>query len=127
MTYLQRINFHPTMADLRESDQRYLTNHFDAYGAEMVINGQQIQWDIIEEVEIVLAPRAAGPAGWLVKKLFLSNEDRYHIGIYFGHQEAIMPNIPLDIAKYIVQNIAYYAPNRIRYNGPEDLVPITEI
>jgi len=127
MTYLQRINYRPTMADLREADQRFLTNHFDAYGAEAVINGQQIAWDEIEEVEVVLAPRAAGPAGWLGKTFFLNDEDRFHIGVYFGRQEAIMPNVPLDVAKYVVENIAYYASKRVRYKGPEDLVPITEI
>lgn len=127
MTYLQRINYRPTMANMNKTDERFLTNHFDAYGEEMVMSGEPIRWDIIEEVEVVVAPRASGAAGWIVKRFFLNNEVRYHVGVYFGHREAVMPNITWDVAKYIVESIAYYAPKRVRYSGPDNLVPITEI
>jgi hypothetical protein len=127
MTYLQRIDFRPSMAELRQSDQDFLNRHFDAYGAELVIDNHAIRWEHIDEVEVVVAPRIAGPAGWIVKMLFLKGETRYHLGIYFGSKEAVLPNITWDMARYVLQSIAYYASQQITYKGPEDLVPLTEI
>ena len=127
MTYLQRINYQPSIHELSEDDQRHLRDHFDAYGAEMVMEGQPVPWKIIEEVEVVIAPHATGLAGWIVKNVFQGGETRYHVGVYFGRHEAVLPNITWDQAKYVVQTIAYYAPQPIKYTGPEDLVPLTEI
>lgn len=127
MTYLQRINHRPSLENVSPSEERFLTEHFEAYGAEMVFDGQAVHWEHIEEVEVVVAPRIAGPAGWLVKYLFLRGEDRYHLGVYYGARELVLPNITWDTARYVLQNIAFYAPNPISYKGPEDLVDLTEI
>lgn len=127
MPYLQRIDYRPSMEDLRPFEQQFIQTHVDAYGAEIVIEGQAIRWEHIDEVEIAVAPRVAGPAGWLVKKLFLGDETRYHLGIYFGSREAVLPNITWDTARYVLQQIAYYAPQPIQYTGPEDLVALTEV
>lgn len=127
MTYLARINYRPNTANMTPTDEKFLTNRFDAYGAEMIFSGEPIAWNLIDEVEVVVAPRASGAAGWLVKRFFLNNETRYHIGVYFGNREAVMPNITWDVAKYIVESIAFYAPQQIRYSGPEGLARISEI
>ena len=127
MTYLQRIDYRPTTDHLTAEEQEFLREHFMAYGAEMVVDGQPVQWEHIQEVEVVPAPRAAGPAGWLVKKLFLHGQDRYHVGVYFGAMEAVLPNITWDTARYVVETVAYYAPQPVVYKGPENLVRLTEI
>ncbi len=127
MTYLQRINYRPNMDQLPLADQAQLRTFFDAYGAEMLVYDEAVPWRFIEEVEVVPAPRAAGPAGWLVKKLFLSSIERYHVGVYFGPREAILPNITWEQAKYVVETIAYFAPQSIKFTGPDDLVRLTEI
>jgi hypothetical protein len=126
MTTLQRINYHPNMDDLSDAEKQYLAGHFDAYGAELVGNGQALPWQFIEEVEVAKAARAAGAAGWLVKNLVMSG-DRYHVGVYFGRQELVFSNVTWKVAQYIVKNIAFYAPQSVAYKGPEDLVPLTEI
>lgn len=126
MTYLQRINYHPNTDQMTDAEKRYLTDHFDAYGAELVAHGQALPWQLIEEVEVAKAARAAGPAGWLVKNLVVGGE-RYHVGIYYGNQEIVFSNVTWNVAQYIVRNIAYFAPQMIRYTGPEDLVALTEI
>ncbi len=126
MTYIQRINHRPVSTMTPEEEQQ-LANHFDAYGSEAVIYGQVIPWHVIEEVEVVVAPHAAGLAGWLVKTLMKASGERYHVGLYFGAQEAVLPNITWEQARYVVSHIAYYAPNRVQYTGPEDLVALTEI
>lgn len=127
MTFLQRINYRPTTEKLAEADANFVVNRFDAYGAEMVLDGQVVPWHVIEEVEVVVAPHAAGLAGWIVKNVLLRGEERYHVGVYFGRQEAILPNVTWDVARYVVENIAYYAGQKIKFTGPEDLVPLTEI
>jgi len=127
MTHLQRIDYRPTAEGLRHDEERFLQEHFEAYGAEMLVSGDVVRWEHIDEVEVVPAPRIAGLAGWLVKLLFLKNEQRYHLGIYYGAREAILPNITWNTAQYVLLNVAYYAPNPIEYKGPEDLVPIAEI
>lgn len=127
MTYLQRIDYHPSTANLSPEDEHYIREHVVTYGSEIVVDGRVVRWEHIEEVEMVVAPRAAGLGGWIVKRFFLHNETRYHIGIYFGSQEAILPNITWDVARYVLEAIAYYAPNPVRYTGPEDLVRLTEI
>ena len=127
MLYLQRIDSRPTMAGLKDNEQEFLQLHVDAYGAELVVDDQVIRWDHLDKVEVAIAPRAAGPAGWMVKWLFLRGETRYHLGVYFGSQEAVLPNITWDVARYVLQTIAYYASKPIVYKGPEALVPTTEV
>lgn len=127
MTYLQRIDYRPSAANLNEKEEAFLNQHMQVYGAELVIDNDAVRWEYIEEVEIVPAPRAAGPAGWLVKWLFLNNEQRYHIGIYYGSRELVLPNITLNLARHVAETIAFYAPNPVAYKGPDDLVLLSEI
>lgn len=126
MAYLQRINYRPNTDPLNDQEKHYLQQRFDAYGAEIVINGEAIAWQYIEEVEVAVAARATGFSGWLVKRLVMGG-DRYHVAVYSGNHEAVLTNVTLNVARYIVQNIAYYAAQPVRYTGPEDLTPLTEI
>jgi hypothetical protein len=127
MPYLQRINYQPSAANLTPDEERHLINHFDAYGSEMVIEGQVVPWRVVEAVEVVVAPHISGPAGWIVKYIFQRGKERYHVGVYFGAQEAILPNVTWDVARFVVETIAFYCPNPVAYEGPEELVPLTEI
>ena len=127
MPYLQRLDSRPTMAGLTDDEQVYLQTHVDAYGAELVVDGQVIRWEHLNKVEVAVAPHAAGPTGWLLRRLFSQNKTRYHLGVYFGSQEAVLPNITWDVARYVLETIAYYASQPIVYEGPEDLVPLTEV
>jgi hypothetical protein len=120
MAYLQRINYRPNMDHLTEDEKRYLEQHFDAYGSEIVVHGEAIPWQVIEEVEVAVAARSAGLAGWLVKNVVMGGE-RYHLGIYYGNAEAVFTNITLNTAEYILKHIAYYAPQAVRFTGPENL------
>ena len=79
----------------------------------------------IDEVEVAKAARERGPAGWFVKKVIYAG-DRYHVGVYFGQDELVLTNVTLEAANFVVQTIAYYANNAIRYTGPEGIVPVTE-
>jgi len=115
------------MENLTDDEERNLSRHFDAYGAEMIVDGQAVRWEKIDEVEVVVAPHVSGPAGWFVKKVVLKNQERYHVGIYYGASEAVLPNVTWDMARHVVESIAYYASQRIVYKGPEDLVKLTEI
>ncbi|MCU0497292.1 MAG: hypothetical protein MUF87_08080 [Anaerolineae bacterium] len=126
MTYLQRINYRPSTDGFSDKELQYLQQHFDAYGAELLADGQPVRWEWIEEVEVVKAARPVGPTGWIVKNLVMGGE-RYHVGVYYGSQEAIFANATLRVAQYIVKTIAYYAAQRIHYKGPDDLTPLTEI
>ena len=127
MTYLQRIDYRPSAASLTPEEERHVREHFMAYGAELSLDGESVRWENIEAVEVVLAPRAHGLSGWIVKRFFLGNLQRYHVGIYFGSQEVVFPNVTWNVARFVVENIAFYAPNPILYEGPEDLARLTEI
>lgn len=122
-TFLQRIKNRPNLETLSAAENHYVRELFDPGSREVVVNGEAIGWTEIDEVEVVVSPRSAGPAGWLVR-YFVHGEDRYHVGIYFGRNEAILPNITLAVAKYVVQCIAFYAPLPVRYKGPEGLSPV---
>lgn len=111
------------MDTLTPAERDYIQQHFDPYANEVVINRDTIGWDTIEEVEVAEAARSTGPAGWLVKYLFMGGS-RYHVGVYFGREEAVLTNMTLNCARYIVQMIAFYAPKRVLYNGPEDICPL---
>jgi hypothetical protein len=123
MMYLQRIKARPSPDDLTPGEARFVHNTFDPYAGEVLVDGQAVAWDELEEIEVVTAPRASGPAGWIVRHLVHGNE-RYHVGLYFGRQEAIVPNVTLDVARYIVQCVAFFAPLPVRYTGPDGLSPL---
>ena len=125
MANLARIEQRPSMEGLSEEDRRTLDKRFDANAWEINIEGHRAEWGVIDEVEIAKAARERGPAGWFVKNIIYAGE-RYHVGIYFGSQELVLTNVTLEAAKFVVQTIAYYANNVIRYKGPDDLVPVTE-
>jgi hypothetical protein len=127
MTYLQRIDYRPSLENLPPKEEKLVREHFSAYGAELLLDGIGVRWEHIDEVEVAIAPRMDGPAGWIVKRLFLGNSQRYHVGIYFGSQELVFPNVTWNIARFVVENVAFYAPQPIRYVGPENLVRLTEI
>lgn len=123
MILLQRIKARPSLEDLSPGEARFVQMHFDPYAGEVLLDGEAIGWDEISAVEVVNAPRSAGPAGWLVRHLVHGNE-RYHVGIYFGRQEAVLPNVTLNVARYVVQCVAYFAPLPVRYKGPTGLSPL---
>lgn len=124
MVYLQRLKVRPSLDDLTAAEARAMQERFDPYAGEVIVNGQAIPWNWIEEVEVAKSARAAGPAGWLVRHL-VHGDERYHVGLYFGQMEAVLTNISLNAARYVVQTIAYYAPAPVKYSGPEGLTPVT--
>jgi hypothetical protein len=125
MVYLERPKAPPRLEDLGEQERRALEYKFDAHPAELTVHGQAIPWNHIEEVEIARAARQKTLAGWFVRNIVYA-EERYHVGIYYGSQEAILPNLPLKAAQFAVQSIAYYMQAPIRYTGAEGLVPVVE-
>jgi hypothetical protein len=124
MTYLQRSTARPIRTDLPPAVVDVLRDHFEAYGLEVIVNGEAFHWDDISGVEVAKAARAIGPAGWLVRHV-VHGEERYHVGIYAGDREQIIANIPLEAARAILSAVAYYAPRSIPYTGPADVVPLT--
>lgn len=126
MTYLQRINYLPNKDALSPREIEQLDRHFDAYGAEVVVNGEPVRWGEIDEVEVAVAARSRGPAGWLVKHMVMGG-DKYHVAFYAGRSEFVLTNISLNMVRYVVLTAAYYAPGPLRYTGPEDIAPLTEI
>lgn len=125
MAYLQRLNVPPSLDDLTEAEARTIQEQFDPYAGEVIVNGQTIPWDWINEVEVVKSARAAGPAGWIVRHV-VHGDERYHVGLYYGQMEAVLSNISLNLARYVVQTIAYYAPSPVIYTGPRGLTPVSE-
>ncbi len=125
MLYLQRSPNRPNPDVLSPEDSRYLQEHFNVYGGNLTVQGQPVEWSAIEEIEVVVAPHIAGPAGWFVRKVVV-REERYHVGLYSGRDEIVLPNLTLAVAKYIVGCIAHFAPLPVRYSGLPDFVPTTE-
>ena len=125
MTILARIEQRPTPDTLTDKEKQMISKRFDANAYEVNIDGQRVEYGKIDEVEVAKAAREGGPSGWFVKKAVFGGE-RYHIGIYFGAKEAVLTNITLPIASYVVQTIAYYANKSIRYTGIEGIAPVTE-
>jgi len=120
--YLQRLKVRPDADTLSASDRSHLNERFDPYAGEVVINGEPVNWRSIEEVEVARAARAHGPAGWFVKQMY--GDERYHVGVYYGAYEAVLTNLTLKSAEYVVRTIAFYAPQSIRYSGIEGLSPV---
>lgn len=125
MNYLERPKAPPRLDDLADNERRALDHKFDAHPAELTVHGQSIPWNRIDEVEIAKAARQRTLAGWFVRNIVYA-EERYHVGIYFGSEEAILPNLPLKAAQFVVQSIAYYMQSPIRYAGVEGLVPVVK-
>ena len=75
---------------------------------------------------MVVAPHIAGPAGWFVRRVVI-REERYHVGLYSGRDEIVLPNLTLTVAQYIVACIAHFAPLPVRYSGILDFAPTTEV
>jgi hypothetical protein len=125
MVYLQRIKARPDIDALTPGEARFIRSTFDPYAGEVLVDGQSLTWDEIEEIEVAMAARVDGPAGWIVRHLVHGNE-RYHVGLYSGRREAIVPNVTLNVARYIVQCVAFYAPLPVRYTGPDGLSPTVD-
>lgn len=122
--YLMRLKVRPDENKLTDAERNHLRQHFDPYAGEVVINGETIDWRTIDEVEVAKAARTRGPSGWFVKGIY--GGDRYHVGVYYGAYEAVLLNVTLNSAEYVVRMIAYYAPQRIRYSGVEGLSPLEQ-
>ncbi len=120
------------MAFLKRSDVKpnapaeSIGKQFDANEYELNIKGGRIEWDAIDEVEVAKAARINSPAGWFVKKIMYSGGERYHVGVFFGKGELVITNITEEQARYIVETVAYYAKQPIRYTGIEGFVPTVE-
>ena len=125
MPYLQRSPSRPNPDLLSETDSRFVQEHFNIYGGNLTVQGQPVEWSAIEEIEVVVAPHISGPAGWFVRKMVV-REDRYHVGLYSGTDELILPNLTLAVAKYVVGSIAHFATLPIRYSGLPDFAATTE-
>ena len=123
--YLRRLKARPSPDDLPPAEARLAQHRFDPYAGEVLVDGQSVGWNEIEEVEVALSRRAAGPAGWLVRYL-VHGDDRYHVGLYFGREEAILTNVTLAVARYVVECVAYFAPQPVRYSGPDNLAQVIE-
>lgn len=122
MAYLKRLDGLPTPPDgMKELDKR-----FDANAYEVNIEGGRIEWGVIDEVEVAKAARVNSPAGWFVKKVMYGGGDRYHVGVFFGKGELVLTNITLEQARFVVDTIAYYATQPIRYTGIEGVVETVE-
>jgi hypothetical protein len=111
---------------LSPGDLSALQSHFEVTNYEVVVDGQGIDWSKIDEIEVVAAARQRSPAGWIVRNLIFGGSDRYHVGIYSGRNELVLTNLTLEAARYVVQMIAYYARERIKYNGPDGLTATIE-
>lgn len=126
MFYMVPASTPPKEDQLTSDDVSFLQNHMDVTNYEILVDGQGIAWDKIDELEVAVAARQKSPAGWLVKNVIYGGQERYHVGIYSGRTEAVLPNLSLQAAKYVVQTIAYHARTSIRYTGPEGITPISE-
>ena len=125
MFYLQRSPTRPNPDALSPDDSRTIQEYFKVYGGNLTVQGQPVDWSAIEAIEVVVAPHIAGPAGWFVRKIVI-REDRYHVGLYSGHDEVVLPNLTLAVAQYVVACIAHFAPLPVRYSGLPNFAPTTE-
>jgi hypothetical protein len=124
-TYLKRGQPRPNPDVLNETDTRFLQEHFNIYGGSLTIDGQPVDWSAIDAIEVVVAPHISGAAGWFVRNVVV-REERYHIGLYSGHDEIILPNLTLAVAKYVVAAIAHFASHPVRYSGLPDFTITTD-
>ena len=125
MRYLQRSPNRPNPDVLSAEESQLVQEQFNIYGGNLTVQGQPVDWSAIEEIEVAVAPHISGPAGWFVRHVIV-REERYHIGLYSGHDEIVLPNLPLAVARYIVACVAHFAPNPVRYSGLADFAPTVE-
>lgn len=125
MPIMLRMQNRPKLSELTETEQRYLEAHFNANQTELQIDGEFIELHRIDSVEVAAAARS-GASGWLVGRVLFGGQARYHVGIFSGRHEAVLPNVTYNVARYVVQTIAYFLRTRIQYTGPEGLVPLDE-
>ena len=125
MLYLQRSPTRPNPDVLSPEDSRYVQEQFSIYGGNLSVQGQPVEWSAIEAIEVVVAAHISGPAGWFVRKVVI-REDRYHVALYSGHDEIVLPNLTLAVAKYVVGCIAHFAPLPVRYSGLPNFTSTTE-
>lgn len=125
MPIILRMTNRPKLSELPPGDQKFLEEHLDINQAEVGVDGEYLQLHHLDEVEVATAARS-GPSGWLVKRFFFGGQERYHVGFFAGRHEAVLPNLSYPAARYVVQTLAYFARTRIRYKGPEGLVPLSD-
>ncbi|NWF70932.1 MAG: hypothetical protein HXY40_17745 [Chloroflexi bacterium] len=124
MPYLQRAPQRPSSDDLTEKEMRFVEQHFVTDSEEVYIDGAPVVWAQIEEVEVVKAPGVPGLIGRLARQMI--GDDRYHVGVYFGrHYEAVLPNVSFNVARFIVREVAFFAPNPVRYKGIAGLAALS--
>ncbi|MDX2162798.1 MAG: hypothetical protein SF162_15875 [bacterium] len=126
MPYLARLSKAPNPNEYTPNEIAFIDQHFQINPQAVTLNGTTFTWEEVTGAEAAVAARANSPAGWFVRKLVYNGESRYHIALYAGRAEAVLPNIQLKIAQYIMQTIAYYAPKKLEYMGPADVAPISE-
>jgi hypothetical protein len=122
MPYLLRVNVRPDLNSLSANDRAEVERNFAPSAAEFRLYKETLLWAKVDEIELVKAARMGGLSGWIVKRV-IAPQDRYHLGIYLGKDEAVMSNLTLAQALYVIQAIAYYAPNRVNYKGEAGIVP----
>ena len=121
MAYLKRVEVKPN------PPAESIGKRFDANEYELNIQGGRVEWDVIDEVEVAKAARVSSPAGWFVKKIMYSGGERYHVGVFFGRGgELVLTNITEEQARYVVETVAYYGGQPIRYTGVEGFVETVE-
>jgi len=125
MLYLQRSQIRPNPDVLSPADSKFIQEHFNVYGGNLTVQGQPVEWSAIEAIEVVVAPHISGAAGWFVRNVVV-REERYHVGLYSGHDEIVLPNLTLAVAQYVVGCVAHFAPLPVRYSGLPDFAPTTE-
>lgn len=125
MATLVRLGKSPNTDDLSQDEIRFIDSHFEVTPQAVMLNGVTFTWDQVTEVETAKAARSNSPAGWFVKKIVYAGE-RYHVAVYAGRAEAVLPNTTYRIVQHIVQTIAYYAPKKLKYSGVEGVSPISE-
>lgn len=127
MSYLQQLDEQPDPDELSARDVQSLHRRFEADSRELSIYDQVIPWEAVGAVEVAVAPRMSGPAGWLVRQFLHSGGDRYHVGIYTtDDEEAVLPNVTWETARFVVRTIAFFAPGPVAYTGPDDVAQLTE-
>ncbi|MFN8527011.1 MAG: hypothetical protein U0670_00160 [Anaerolineae bacterium] len=124
MAYLVRLSKAPNTNDLTPEEISTIENKFQITPQAVTLNGSTLTWEEVTEIETAKAARNASPAGWFVRNFIFGGQERYHIAIYAGRAEAVLPNTSLRIVQHIVQTIAYYAPKKLIYSGLEGISPI---
>lgn len=125
MKYLKQLPYRPNPYEISEKEAEWLLRHFQVGANEVVINNNQVvKWKYVDEIEVAKAARMNKANGFLLKWFVYQGEERYHVGIYYGGMEAVLKNVSLKTAIYIVKMVAYYTPQRVIYTGPDDLVPL---